>query len=100
MSQPIYQLWQARFTEAWYQLSEEDQQRLFKRVAEALETVGGKELVMCSAAWANERWPFFGVEEFPDLEAVQRHQEMLGRFSWARYVESRTSLGTQLQLPE
>jgi len=33
---------------------------------EALNKAAGKELVICSAAWSNERWPFFVVEEFPD----------------------------------
>jgi hypothetical protein len=56
-------------TEAWHQLPQQEQQRLLSLVMEALNTAGGKELVICSAAWANERWPFFGVKEFPDVEA-------------------------------
>jgi hypothetical protein len=59
----VYKLWQGRFTEAWHQLSPQEQQRFLSLVMEALNTAGGKELVMCSAAWSNERWPFFGVEE-------------------------------------
>ena len=55
--------------------------------------------MLCSAAWSNERWPFFGVEEFPDLEAVQRHEQILTDLNWARYIESRTTLGTELILP-
>ncbi len=65
MAQSIYKLWQSRFTEAWHQLSEQEQQGLLGRVAEALDTAGGKELVICEAAWSNERWPFFGLEQFP-----------------------------------
>jgi hypothetical protein len=56
--------------------------------------------VICSAAWSNERWPFFGVEEFPDLDAVQRHEQILTDLNWARYIESRTTLGTELILPQ
>ena len=67
-------------------------------VMEALNTVGGKELVICSAAWSNERWPFFGVEEFPDLDAVQRHEQILIDLNWGRYIESRSTLGTELTL--
>jgi hypothetical protein len=69
-------------------------------VQQALDTAGGKELVMCSAAWSNERWPFFGVEEFPDLEAVQRHTQLLIELGWGRYIDSRTTLGTQFVLPD
>ena len=72
---------------------------LLGQVQQALEDAGGKELVLCSAAWSNERWPFFGVEEFPDLEAVQRHEQILTDLNWARYIESRTTLRTELILP-
>jgi hypothetical protein len=97
---PVYKLWQGRFTEAWHQLPQPEQQRLLSLVMEGLNTAGGKELVMCSAAWSNERWPFFGVEEFPDMEAVQRHEQILTDLNWARYIDSRTTLGTELILPQ
>ena len=100
MAQPIYKLWQGRFTEVWHQLPKHEQRRLLGQVMEALNTAGGKELVICSAAWSNERWPFFGVEEFPDVEAVQRHEQILTDLNWARYMESRTTLGTELALPD
>jgi hypothetical protein len=99
MAQSIYKLWQGRPTEAWHQLSQEEQQRLMGKVTEALDTAGGKELVACDAAWSNERWPFFGVEEFPDLEAVQRHEQLLTDLNWLRYIESRTTLGTEFIVP-
>jgi hypothetical protein len=100
IAQSVYKLWQARPTEAWHQLPEEEQQRLLSQVMEALNTAGGKELVICSAAWSNERWPFFGVEEFPDLEAVQRHEQILTDLNWARYQDSRTTLGTEFIPPQ
>jgi hypothetical protein len=99
MAQPIYKLWQGRLTEPWHQLSQEEQQRMLGQVMEALDTAGGKELVICDAAWSNERWPVFGVEEFPNIEAVQRHEQLLTDLNWLRYVESRTTLGTEFNLP-
>jgi len=99
MAQPVYKLWQGRLTEAWHELSEEEQQRLLGQVAEALDTAGGKELVICDAAWSNERWPLFGVEEFPNLEALQRHEQLLTGLNWLRYIESRTTLGTEFIVP-
>lgn len=100
MAEPIYKLWQGRFTEAWHQLPDDEQRRLLGLVLQALTNAGGKELVVCNAAWSNERWPVFGLEEFPDVDAVQRHEQMLLDLNWARYVESRTTLGTTLVLPE
>ena len=95
----IYKLWQGRPTPAWHQLPAEEQQRLLGQVGEALDRAGGKELIICDAAWSNERWPFFGVEEFPDIEAVQRHEAMLAELNWPGYIDSRTTLGTELTLP-
>src|ERR687895_125675 len=100
MPQPIYKLWQARPTEAWYQLSQQEQQHLISQIMGALDTAGGKELVICDASWSNERWPAFGVEEFPDLEAVQRHEQILTDLNWLRYIDSRTTLGTEFIGPD
>jgi hypothetical protein len=100
MPQPIYKLWQARPTEAWHQLPKEGRQRLLAQVVQALATAGGKDLVACSAAWSNERWPFFGLEAFPDMDALQHHFQMLIDLNWARYMESRNTLGTEMALPE
>ena len=99
MAQPIYKLWQSRWTEAWHQLSKEEQARLGAQVDAALGQVGGKRLVLCESAWANEQWQAFGVEEFPDLEAVQKHTQILNDLNWFRYLESRTLLGTAYEPP-
>ncbi len=96
MTQPLYKLWQGRFTEAWYQLSQDEQQQLLAQVAQALPDVGGRTLTMCSAVWANEEWPFFGLEQFPDLDAVQQHARILTELNWSRYIMSRSTLGTEL----
>jgi hypothetical protein len=100
MAQPVYKLWQGRYKEAWYELAPEEQQRLLAQVTQAKFTVGGKELLLCSAGWSNEQWPFFGVEEYPDAEAVQRHQQILTELNWGRYLETRTTLGIEFVPPE
>ena len=95
----IYKLWRGRFTEAWYRLPQDEQQQLMGKVVGALEQVGAKELVACESAWSNERWQAFGVEEFQDVEAEQRHQQILLELAWARYFDSETTLGTEMTLP-
>ena len=97
MAQPIYKLWVAKWSEAWYQLSEDEQQQLIAKENAALEQVGGKQLVLCNSQWASEQWPFWGVEQFPDIEALQKHTELLAEINWLRYLESRTILGTEWQ---
>ena len=95
----IYKLWRGRFTEAWYRLPQDEQQQLMDKVVGALEQVGGKELIVCQSAWSNERWQAFGVEEFQDVDAEQRHQQILLDLAWARYFDSETTLGTEMTLP-
>jgi hypothetical protein len=65
MAQPIYKLWQGRFTEAWHRLPEQEQQRMLGLVSEALNTAGGKEVVICDTAWSNEQWPSSGSRNSP-----------------------------------
>ena len=45
MSKPIYKFFMARFSQAWYQLSEEEQNSLTAKLNEALEKVGAKRVI-------------------------------------------------------
>jgi hypothetical protein len=94
MAGPIYKSWRVKVTEAWHQLSKSEQDALMAKVTAALDAVDGKVVVMCAADWANERWTAFGVEEFPDLEAVQKHTALLNELNWFRYIDSEHLLGT------
>jgi hypothetical protein len=82
-----------------YQLSLEEQNGLMAKVNEAREKAGGKVVVFCVSTWASEQWPYFGVEVFPDIEAVHKYTELLGEFNWFRYMEAMTLLGTEMPPP-
>jgi len=69
------------------------------KVDEALEKAGGKRVVLCDSSWSSEEWGGCGVEEFPNIEAVQKHAELLNELNWFRYIESSTLLGTEWQPP-
>lgn len=94
MSGPVYMMFQARMTEAWFQLSKEEQDQLFTRIQEAMKTVGVKPVLMCDSYWTSEKWWFWGVEEYPSLEAVQEYAKCLADLDWMRYCEAETLLGT------
>ena len=96
MVKPIYKVFLGRPTEAMYQLSQEEQNSLMAKVSETLEKVGGKPVVVCDSSWASEQWLFFGVEVYPDIEAVQKSTELLNELNWFRYVESITVLGIEM----
>jgi hypothetical protein len=95
MAGPIYKLWMFKYTDAWYQLSEEEQAAHFSRLQEAYEKVGGKMFIACSSAWSAEQWVMFGLDEFPDIEAVQEFTELLLEQDHFRYIESMSVLGTK-----
>jgi hypothetical protein len=98
MAGPIYKLWMAKYTDAWYQLSEEEQNSHNAKLDEALEKVDGKTIIICTSAWSSEEWLGFGLEEFPDIEAVQKHTQALMELGHYRYIESVSMLGTKFEM--
>ena len=93
MAAPIYELWMAKPTEAFYQLSKDEQDKLFAKGSEALAKVGGKTVIGCSAPWSSEQLVSWGVEEYPDFAAAQRHSELLQELTWHRYFSGTVILG-------
>ncbi len=95
MAGPIYKFWMSRLTEAWYSLSEEEQNTLVAKTQGALENIGGKTIIMATPAWSAEKWMLCGVEEFPDIEAVQEHTQRLFELGHYRYMECTSMLATE-----
>ena len=96
MAQHIYKLFLGNRTEAWHQLPADEQHALLAKVNAALEKVGGKRVVSCDPSWSTEQWHFWGVEEFPDVQAVMKHTKLLADLKWDRFVETMTVLGTKV----
>lgn len=91
---PIYHLFIVRgYREAYYQLSTEERDQFWARVGESGRTAGAKVLVGCYSRWSNEIYPFWGVEEFPDLQAVQQSKRINEKNQHFRYIESETYIG-------
>ena len=100
MAGPIYKMFRAGVKEAWYQLSKEEQDALFAKIQDAMKSVGGKSMLVCNSSWNSEQWLFWGVEEFPSLEAVQEYSRCLEELNWFRYVDSEVLLGSKAEEPE
>ncbi len=96
MDQPIYKVWMMKYTEAWYKLSPEEQKAQLAKVEESLKNVGGELLMMRVSVWASEEWLGWGVEKFPNLQAVQQHAMTLFQINHFRYVESESHLGMEM----
>ena len=98
MAGPIYKFYQTRFTESWYQLSEADQNAHQAKSQEALKTVGGKTVLACTPVWSTENWLVCGVEEFPDIDAVQNYSALLHQLGHYRYFEGTSMLAVKWPL--
>lgn len=96
MAGPVYKMFYMRLKEAWLQLSKEEQDALFARMEEEFKKVGGTSMLMCNSSWSSEKWRYWGVEEYPNIEAVQEYDRCLNELQWFRYCDSETLLGTKL----
>lgn len=97
MTQSIYKVFLARPTEAGYQLSEKERNEIMAKHNEVMEKAGVKPILICDSSWASEQFLFWGVEEYPSMEAVQEAHKALSEINWFRYFESMTLLGTKME---
>jgi hypothetical protein len=98
MAEPIYKIFMGRKLEAWYKLSQEERNSIEAKLIEALKEVGAKRLIVCNSSWSSDQWSFAGVEEFPNIEAVQKYMAVVNDLNVFRYVESTNVLGTKMEL--
>jgi hypothetical protein len=95
VAESIYKFFMCRMLEPWYQLSKEEQNSLIAKLDAARENVGGKRQILCSSSWSSDQWSFAGMEEFPNIEAVQKYMAALQELNWFRYCEGTNVLGTK-----
>jgi hypothetical protein len=60
----------------------------------SLKKVGAESIVFC-VSLSSEEWAGWGVEKYPNIEAVQQHLQDLFALNWFRYFESKTCLGME-----
>ena len=96
MSETVYKLVIFRgYKEAWYQLSKEEQDRVWAAVEEADKQAGGQIVMFCDSRWADEAVTGWGVVRYPNVEAVQQFAS--SDLEWWRYAITETFLGTEDQ---
>ncbi|NOZ28121.1 MAG: hypothetical protein GXP39_08735 [Chloroflexi bacterium] len=98
MENSVFKVWMMRLPEAWYTLSQEERNANSARAAQILEQVEGKQIIVCACGWSNEQWVLFGVEEFPSVEAAQRHADLLFANDHFRYSDGVSMLGTSWRI--
>lgn len=98
MASPIYKVFIGKPSALWYQISVDEQQRLFQQVNAALAAAGGRRLILGDASWSSDQWHVAGVEEFPSIEAVQQFTAALHELNWPQYHDSISVLATDLAI--
>ena len=98
MSQPIYKVYMAHLTEAGYQLTREEQGAFLAKHKELANKLGIKTILTCDSSWMSEEHLFWGVEEYPNMEALHAFHAALNEMNWFRYVKASTLLGTPMSL--
>ena len=95
-SQPIYKVFLIKPNEAWYALTKAEQDKLIKKLEAAFKKAGGKRLALCDSSWSSDQYLSFGIEVFPNIEAVHQYHKALSDMNWLRYGESISALGTEM----
>lgn len=99
--QSIVKVWFSKPKEAWHSLSEKEQEDFFKKEQEMAKRLraklGIRTINTSKCLWSNEEWFEFGIEEFPNVEAVQEYNEQLLKIGMYRYFEAKVLLGTPIE---
>jgi hypothetical protein len=98
MSKPVYLLSRCKgFTEAYYQLSQEEKDSFMTKAGEIVKQSGEKQIIVCDSRWADEGLYFWGVFEYPDMESYQKKVEEFEKIGFWRYITAETILGTKME---
>ena len=98
MAGPVYMLGISKAKEAWYQLSEEERES-FGAKARAFQEEDGAKLVFRGRATLPGEFDGFSVQEFPDFEALHKHQQHMIELGMNRYIESTIIPATKWEWP-
>ena len=100
MARPIYLLFLGRPRQSWFELSEEERQALFAKLGQSLNDVGAKQVLTADCSWSSGQWYFFGVEEYPNIEAVQKHITTQHEMGFSQHMEELDFLGSPMTPPD
>jgi hypothetical protein len=94
MAKSVYFLYLAKTRPSWFQLPEKEQAAMVAKLRQSVADVGGKSLISPDCSWSSGRWDLFGVEEYPNIEALQKHIADQRQIGFTQHVEEQDFLGT------
>jgi len=100
MANPVYLLvLSIGPTEAYHQLSKEEQTNLWSKWEEIEKRAGSKLIVGCDSRWANEEYINWGAVEYPDMDKYLQKVAELEKINFWRYWSAKTILGLKSSTP-
>jgi hypothetical protein len=102
MSRPIYKLCLIRgYTEAYYQLSEEEKQALWEGLLKVLTPLGVKKVgPYYDCRWSNDVYMTWFIMKYPNIEMAIADTHETQRILLDRYMVSETILGIEQEGPD
>ena len=102
MSQKIYKLCLIHgYTEAYYQLSDAEKQKLWADVTSAIESSGAKMTTpYYNCRWSTDKYHTFFTMEYPNIEAAIADTAGVEKAGLFRYMVSETILGVEESMEE
>lgn len=90
---PIYKLYLAKPTIEVSRATQEQVAEYSQKHNEFMAQTGGKILIAADMVWSSEEYATFGIEEFPNLEALIEFHDCLKTLDWFSYFTSKSYLG-------
>lgn len=87
--------------ESFYRKSPEERINFTNSVIDKQKEFGVKTLIpFCKCFYTNEEWTHFAVEEYPDLETLEKYNDWVFSVGMQRDWESRVYLGPRMTAEE
>ena len=100
MAQRIRYLYMGRIRDSWYQMSQEEQDELTAKVSDSFDQSGGKRLGISDCSWSSSQWEWFGMEEYPSIDALQKHIERQREMGFLTHIKGARLVGTPWESEE
>lgn len=94
MGQPVRHLYLARRKDSWYHLSDEKRNALMEKVHASIDANGGRVVAGAHCEWSTAQYEFFGIEDYPSVEALRKHLAAQREFGFSQHFEEMTFVGT------
>lgn len=96
MDLPIYKLFFFRRSARAMDLSAEQLQAGMGQLKEMRQKLGIRQLLLTHMRWSTDQYEYYGVEQYPSLEAQQEYCRSLEAAGWYGFVEGESYLGLPL----